>query len=61
MLETSEFISPHTYIVLKNTPFSTKTPLNLLMSAFFAKNQHFGQSSTLNCVRDFLNFGFEVL
>ena len=41
MLETSELVSPHTYIVLENIPFSTKTPLNLLMSAYFAKNQHF--------------------
>ena len=31
------------YAVLENRPFSTKTPL---MSAFFAKNQHFWKKNS---------------
>ena len=34
-------VSKYTYVFLENVPFSIKTFLILLMSAFFAKNQHF--------------------
>ena len=30
------YVSTHTYVVLENIPFSTKNPLILLISAFFA-------------------------
>ena len=37
-----KFVSTHTYLVSQNVPFSTKTPLILLMSGFFLlKSQHF--------------------
>ena len=43
-------------MVSKNIPFSTKTALILLMSAFFVKNSTFTQSISMNesCVRDSL-------
>ena len=34
-------VSTYTYVFLENVPFSTKTFLILLMSAIFAKTQHF--------------------
>ena len=34
------YVSTHTYVVSENISLSTKTTLTLLMSAFFAKNQH---------------------
>ena len=35
------YVGTYTYLVSVNIPFSIKTALILLMSAFFAKNQHF--------------------
>ena len=47
ILEAWNLVSTHTYAVLENMAFSTKTSLVLLMSAFFGKNQHFfGQTVT---------------
>ena len=48
MLETWNLdVSTYTYVVLENIPFSTKTPLILLTSAFFCKNSTFlGENST---------------
>ena len=34
-------ISTHAYVALENIPFSTKALLILMISAVFAKNQHF--------------------
>ena len=40
-------VSTHTYVVLENIPFSTKTLLILLMSTFFCKRSlFFGKNST---------------
>ena len=42
MLEAWNLVCKHTHdVVSENIPFSTKTPLILLMSAFFAKSQYF--------------------
>ena len=35
------YVSTHTYLVPENIPFSTKTTLILLMSAFFCKKKTF--------------------
>ena len=54
------YVSTHTYAVSENIPFSTKTLLILLMSAFFCKKSvAFGNNSTLtqsNSVRAVLEF-----
>ena len=39
ILETWNLVSTHTYVVLENIAFITKTLLILLMSGFFGKNQ----------------------
>ena len=39
ILETWNLVNTHTYVVLENIAFSTKTLLILLMSGFFGKNQ----------------------
>ena len=41
MLQSWWCVSTHTYVVSENIPFSTKTVLILLMSAFFGKKLEF--------------------
>ena len=43
-------VSKHTYVVWENMPFSTKTHLNLLMSAFFVKDSTATQSNRMRVV-----------
>ena len=63
------YVSTQACVVVENIPFSTKDCLILLMSAFFAKNQHFfGQKYYLyskqqceSCVRYVFQFCFQFL
>ena len=62
------YINTHTHIVSENVHSSTKTPIILLISAFFlqksaffGKNSTFTQSNSMRVVLEIFQFGFQVL
>ena len=55
------YVSTHTYVVLENIPFSTKTTLILLMSAFIIKNITFTQGISMRAALEILQFRFQLL
>ena len=62
------YVSTQIYLVLENIPFSTNTPLILLMSAFlpkkvgfFVKNSTFTQNNIMRAVLEGFQFGFQFL
>ena len=54
------YVNTHTYVVSENVPFSTKTPLILLISAFFGKNNTFTQSNSLRAALDIFLVLFSI-
>ena len=62
------YVSTRTNVISENTPFSTKNPLILLISTFFAKNQHFlvknstfTESNGMRAVLEVFQFYFQFL
>ena len=55
------YVSTHRYVVLENIPFSTKTTLILLMSAFIIKNITFTQGISMRAALEILQFRFQLL
>ena len=60
------FVSIHSYAVLENVVFSTKTPLILIMSVFFCKkNKHFvakiAPLLNMRAVLEFVQIHFQLL
>ena len=62
------YVSTHTFVVSENIPFSTKNPLILMISIFFAKNQQllvknstFTQNNGMRAVLEVFQFYFQFL